>query len=330
MALNFYPRPSSYRKSNKGQTYWKYARFQLSKYLPWRDHINTIININETTQDFTVLFIFIQKKHNISKYFTQTSQQIKDLWVKKWQEFLNSPAKQLLPRFEHDERQAFYNACLLVNEKNTDNTLPILPCEFKADMDKHLAAELNIESSENIIKWKPIVPCKYTTQQRKTFTEWIKSEKALYSKSDLDLPIYDIKTLNKKQRFAYSIVADHYHNNSEKPLYLGIYGRPGTGKSRVIHCLRHLLQDSCRIGAFTGSAGNNAAGQTLHSLLKIQVGRKKKIFTGQQLFEQQEKWKNVKYLIIDEISLISQELLATIDHNLRLFKTNHEDAPFGS
>ena len=56
----------------------------------------------------------------------------------------------------------------------------------------------------------------------------------------------------------------------------------------------------------------------------------KTTFSNQQICELQEKWKPVQYLIIDEISLVSQKLLASIDTNLRLFKTNHDNAPFGS
>ena len=139
-----------------------------------------------------------------------------------------------------------------------------------------------------------------------------------------------MKDLNQKQQFAFKIVQEHFLSKNQKPLHLAIYGRPGTGKSRVIHCIRQLLGDKCRIAAFTGSAGYNVDGQTLHSLLKIPVGQPQMDFKGLQLQQQQEYWKNIDYLVIDEISLISQTLLTSIDRNLRQFKTNHCNEPFGS
>ena len=52
--LSFYPRPSSYRKNRKGQTYWTYARYQLVKYYAWQDHMNTIIDIDEDIHHYKV------------------------------------------------------------------------------------------------------------------------------------------------------------------------------------------------------------------------------------------------------------------------------------
>ena len=47
LVLSFYPRPSSYRKSNKGETYWKYARYQLIKYCPWEINYNRLIGLSD-------------------------------------------------------------------------------------------------------------------------------------------------------------------------------------------------------------------------------------------------------------------------------------------
>ena len=52
--ISFYPRPSSYRRNRKGQTYWTFARYQLVKYYAWQDHMNTIINAEETSNHYKV------------------------------------------------------------------------------------------------------------------------------------------------------------------------------------------------------------------------------------------------------------------------------------
>jgi len=99
----------------------------------------------------------------------------------------------------------------------------------------------------------------------------------------------------------------------------------------VIDCLRDLLGDKCRVGAYTGSAASNVQGTTVHQLLNIRVTKTKtkRIFSESKLMEMQQKWEHIDYLIIDEVSLISQNMMMLIDRNLKQFKTRHTQAPFG-
>lgn len=47
LVMNFYPRPSSYRKHLGGTTYWQYCRFQMIKFCPWDMQIESIIADND-------------------------------------------------------------------------------------------------------------------------------------------------------------------------------------------------------------------------------------------------------------------------------------------
>ena len=49
----------------------------------------------------------------------------------------------------------------------------------------------------------------------------------------------------------------------------------GTGKSYLIDSLRNLLQEKCKVLAYTGKASFNVNGVTLHSLLKLPIGSKR-------------------------------------------------------
>ena len=54
---------------------------------------------------------------------------------------------------------------------------------------------------------------------------------------------------------------------------LCIYGKPGTGKSRIIHCLKQLLDLTCVTAAATGSAANNIGGQDITFIITYSCGK---------------------------------------------------------
>lgn len=235
--------------------------------------------------------------------------------------------KQVIPRFEHDEHQAFYDAAVFLrNEENNyeevkedDENVKEKESEYQLDWQFHNKHEKLLEpwtkgkhpfDKDEIEEWKT----------------WIENEQKNNAMKE-DPSIWKPDDLNKKQRFVYNLVEQHWNKIEKKPLRLAFYGRPGTGKSVIIHCLKTLLGDKCTIAAATGSAGYNVGGQTIHSLLAISVGAQRK-FSNMELIRHQEKWKTIDYLIIDEISLVSQTLLSRIDAHLKLFRTNHNDEPF--
>ena len=241
-----------------------------------------------------------------------------------------SEGKNVIPRFEHDEHQAFYDAQIFLREEE-DNYEEIdeIENEYKNEWEQHNSFQEELEPEQRLItEWKGSEN-EYSKEQIQTFIDWIDNEKSKGEILQNDCSVWKPEMLNKKQRFVYDIVKQHFCTKSKKPLRLGFYGRPGTGKSVTIHCLKKLLGDKCRIAACTGSAGNNVNGQTLHSLLRISIAKQQRKFNKKELIQLQEKWKNIDYLIIDEISLVSQTLLSRINENLKLFKTNHNNEPFG-
>ena len=103
-------------------------------------------------------------------------------------------------------------------------------------------------------------------------------------------------------------------SNETTPLQMIVSGTAGTGKSYLIHCLRLLLKDKVRVVAPTGVAAFNVDGNTLHSLLNLPTRGE---FKGEHLMKLQHSLGNMKYLIIDEMSMVGRKLFGQVDQRLR-------------
>jgi ATP-dependent DNA helicase PIF1 len=140
---------------------------------------------------------------------------------------------------------------------------------------------------------------------------------------------------NAEQSLAFSIVAEHVLSKSPIQLLLHLSGMAGTGKTHVIKTIIKFFNTIGRsnellVSASTGMAAVLISGHTIHSLtfLPKQFNKNLKLDSLQQL------WSNVSYLIIDEISMVSADLLADISHRLHMAKYGansaaHYDKPFG-
>lgn len=140
----------------------------------------------------------------------------------------------------------------------------------------------------------------------------------------------DINTFSYEQQCAYDIVINHSEQAFPKdPLLLIIIGVAGTGKSYLTNAIRNILQSSCAVTATTGEASNNIRGCTIHFLLKLPVGRKgNKDFSGQSFVRLQNNLKYIHYILIDEYSLLGQNMLGWIDRRCKQ-ATGFTDQVFG-
>ena len=134
--------------------------------------------------------------------------------------------------------------------------------------------------------------------------------------------------LQGKQLQVYTIV-QHHSPNSPSPLRMIISGTAGTGKSYLIHCLRLLLQHQVIVAAPTGVAAFNIDGHTLHSLLSLPVRGEFKDLEGERLTKLQHAFSEVKYLIIDEMSMVGRKTFGQVDRRLRQAFPHHSQEVFG-
>ncbi|KAF5311183.1 hypothetical protein D9611_012999 [Ephemerocybe angulata] len=130
---------------------------------------------------------------------------------------------------------------------------------------------------------------------------------------------------NAEQMRAFVTVAEHIiEGGPQLIMYIG--GQGGTGKSYLIAAIVELFEilgrgNEVRLGAFTGIAASLIGGNTLHSLLSVGMGKSKLITTAKRLVSE---WEGVRYFIIDEISMLSAQFLATLSAKL---KTARGDNP---
>ena len=117
-----------------------------------------------------------------------------------------------------------------------------------------------------------------------------------------------------------------------------ICGQAGSGKSVLIKTLLTVIRkmfgrnDVCYICAPTGSAAFQAGGQTIHSLFGIKA-RTVKDNPSQELQDKlQRKFANIVALIVDERSMVSSEILATMERYSRLtfHKAQDQDKLWGN
>ena len=140
----------------------------------------------------------------------------------------------------------------------------------------------------------------------------------------------DLDTLNEGQRTAFEVVTRHYWNSFRvgKPsqLLIHIDGKAGSGKSYLIDAIsthlreiaeRHEPSDPVVRAAPTGIAAFSIRGQTLHRLLRLSVRGPFDPLTNAVLLNLQAHFSTIRYMIIDEKSMIGLLQLYYIDARLR-------------
>ena len=128
----------------------------------------------------------------------------------------------------------------------------------------------------------------------------------------------DPERLQGKQLVAYNIVCYHFKmQDRATPLRLIISGTAGTGKSYLIRCLKLLLTGQLCVTAPTGVAAFNVDGYTLHSLLRLPVKGDFKQLEGNRLQTIQQFMTSIRYLIIDEMSIVGRKMFGQVDRRLR-------------
>ena len=107
-----------------------------------------------------------------------------------------------------------------------------------------------------------------------------------------------------------------------------ITGRAGTGKSTLLQAFVASTAKVVAVCAPTGVAALAVGGQTIHSLLRLPIGIIGKRELGFIPKESLAVLANLDALVIDEISMVSADVLDAMDRRLRQAK-RRRNAPFG-
>jgi ATP-dependent DNA helicase PIF1 len=152
--------------------------------------------------------------------------------------------------------------------------------------------------------------------------------------------------LNAEQRLVFDLFTRHYEESlspvmqSPPQLLLQVDGQGGTGKTFLIHAITSRLRqlspgDPAVIKAApTGVAACAIDGESLHSLLKIPVKQggitsELSPLSPSALSSLQARLRAIRYIIIDEKSMVGLRLLAYIDFRLREAFPSQQDEFFG-
>ena len=179
-----------------------------------------------------------------------------------------------------------------------------------------------------------------------------KAERYRYKQIDVSNPAeleYLARQLIPEQRAAFDKVhlycfkvAQRFNNGDTRrvdPVRLIIHGGSGAGKSNVIRAIakhaEHLLRKAGHhpnkprvvITAPTGMASSNVSGTTIHSGLGINTGHKLSAISEKKLGEMRCTLEDVKLIIVDEMSMVSADMMYKIHEKLCLLFSSTE--PFG-
>ncbi|CAF2150657.1 unnamed protein product [Rotaria magnacalcarata] len=151
-------------------------------------------------------------------------------------------------------------------------------------------------------------------------------------------------TLNSQQKYAFMIVTSHLDGENQihtgiidNQLLMCVPGCGGTGKSQLIRAITQYFQltkrgKMLRKLAPTSIAAAEIDGLTIHSFLG--EGRKNAKKKQTRTFRPgdtklENEWRHVKYLIIDEMSMVGLSLLARLNRIVKTAKHINSEVPFG-
>ncbi|UDL15936.1 DNA helicase [Microbacterium phage Pumpernickel] len=111
--------------------------------------------------------------------------------------------------------------------------------------------------------------------------------------------------------------------------HIFITGRAGCGKSVVLREIAKRKGEKGVIAASTGIAALNVGGQTLHRLVGVGTALPADLGVDLHRVKSKRLWLNdLETIIIDEISMVSADLMDSIDRMLRYIRGNRSE-PFG-
>lgn len=110
--------------------------------------------------------------------------------------------------------------------------------------------------------------------------------------------------------------------------HIFITGRAGTGKTAVLKAFAKTTNKKMVVAASTGIAALNANGMTLHRLAGVGTALPADMGVDFQRVKMKRLWlRHIHTIIIDEVSMVSSDLLDSVDRTLRYIRDSNE--PFG-
>ncbi|PSS08934.1 hypothetical protein PHLCEN_2v3424, partial [Hermanssonia centrifuga] len=146
-------------------------------------------------------------------------------------------------------------------------------------------------------------------------------------RADGILQAADPSMLKADQFRAFDIVRWHLAQTlnglKPPPLRMILYGEGGTGKSKVIQTIteefvQRAVKSTLVKAAYTGVAASIIDGKTTHTIAGLSVRQRGDTLSDVSKSKLQQFWKDKRYLIIDEVSMIGKSFLVDIERNVSI------------
>ena len=199
---------------------------------------------------------------------------------------------------------------------------------------------INRLGQRDIDEQYPWTQSDWTEEEISIACDWLETQKRLGGAPVNQPPGVDWQLLQGEQREVFlqviawykaTLSAEQGRNNHPEPLRINIDGTAGTGKSFLISAISAELQNLAlqenkqnpviRL-APTGIAAFGINGITVHSALSLPVKSSFNPLVPSTLSKFQQRWKDIKLLIIDEKSMIGRMMAGKMDSRLRQIITN--------
>jgi energy-coupling factor transporter ATP-binding protein EcfA2 len=150
---------------------------------------------------------------------------------------------------------------------------------------------------------------------------------------------YDLNDLYEDQKnaacYILDLIKNHDKNNTQKTKMITLIGKAGSGKSVLVDTiitamkLKYKNERTVSVLAPTGAAASNIEGNTIHNEWHIKANYKRNGTLDvspktRRLLLQENK--HLKMIIIDERSMLNAELLAMLEHRVRISVSNGENS----
>ena len=315
------------KRYNKNNDPCNWYRTECMLYLPWRNEKAEITNNADLK--------------SIQKFYTDNQQEIENNRL----EFEYPDADVL--------EDAIFNIEKIVESHNNDATSAVLEMENahrkinnendqNKNVDNMTLSDMAGYSSDSIEALEDIYG--FIIDEQSTRAEAVQTN---IEKTEFEFPdalpreelMAQIQCLNEKQSLFFINIIKHIYN--EENFLIFLCGSGGTGKSVCIRSiyqtnivLYNLVDQNPRelvtlLSAFTGVAAYNIDSQTLHTLFGITIDKYGTMppLNETEVAKYYNKFKNVKVLIIDEVSMIGKKLWIKVD--IRLRQILDANKPFG-
>ncbi|KAK3923565.1 ATP-dependent DNA helicase [Frankliniella fusca] len=215
-----------------------------------------------------------------------------------------------------------------VNDKAKDDWMEIMDIDINAPQE----SDLGLRDMDISFDWKCY---KTTNEQEIIHATFVKTHRENFQKVKAVLPAHINFTpeQNKILEFADNL-AEHFNvhgNFGQLPKYMVCQANAGCGKTITIQGLVHLVSAKCGedkiiVIAPTAAAALNAGGRTIHSMLRISVGRDKHNgdLSGEFLHNFQQTMRNVHFVVIEEFSMVGCNMFSLINRRCMQFRNSTE------